>query len=85
MSTTASMHSYLEIRYPETGFVGCFRHEGDKCPRCDGSGYRPRKRCVGCGEHRSLMRNPADDEMYCLSCNPRFFGAGLTLFKETGG
>ena len=28
----------------------CFRHEGEYCPRCDGSGYRPRKYCDGCGE-----------------------------------
>ena len=25
-------------------------HEGEDCPRCDGSGFRPRKRCAGCGE-----------------------------------
>jgi hypothetical protein len=30
--------------------VECFRHEGDDCPRCDGSGFRHRKRCEGCGE-----------------------------------
>jgi hypothetical protein len=30
--------------------VECFRHEGDECPRCDGSGFRPRKYCAGCGE-----------------------------------
>jgi hypothetical protein len=28
----------------------CFRHEGEECPRCDGSGYRPRKHCAECGE-----------------------------------
>ena len=30
--------------------VECFRHEGEECPRCDGSGFRPRKHCAGCGE-----------------------------------
>jgi len=31
-------------------FVECFRHEGEECPRCDGSGFRRVKRCEGCGE-----------------------------------
>jgi hypothetical protein len=30
--------------------VDCFRHEGEECPRCDGAGYRERRRCAGCGE-----------------------------------
>ncbi len=30
--------------------VECFRHEGEGCPRCDGSGFRPRKHCAGCGK-----------------------------------
>ena len=30
--------------------VECFRHEDEDCPRCDGSGFRPRKHCTGCGE-----------------------------------
>src|SRR5215204_7343270 len=30
--------------------VECFRHDGEECPRCEGSGFRPRKHCAGCGE-----------------------------------
>jgi hypothetical protein len=30
--------------------LDCFRHEGEECPRCDGSGLKPRKYCAGCGE-----------------------------------
>ena len=35
---------------PEEECARCFRHEGDECPRCDGSGFRLVKCCVGCGE-----------------------------------
>jgi hypothetical protein len=28
----------------------CFRHEGEECPRCDGSGFRPTKCCAGCSD-----------------------------------
>ena len=62
--------------------VECFRHEGEECPRCDGLGFRPRKRCEGCGEPsrrpseggRALMglRNARDKDqpMWCLHCHP---------------
>jgi hypothetical protein len=30
--------------------VECFRHEGEECLRCGGSGFRPRNYCAGCGE-----------------------------------
>ncbi len=68
--------------------VECFRHEGEDCCRCDGSGYRPRKCCAGCGEpagHPSKggavlmgLRNERNREqpMYCLECHPELSGLG---------
>jgi hypothetical protein len=62
--------------------VECFRHEGDRCPRCDGSGFRPLKHCEGCGEPaghpseggRALMglknARGQDQPMWCLHCHP---------------
>ena len=43
--------------------VECFRHEGDECPRCDGSGFRPAKRCAGCGESSG---SPSEDTGFPL-------------------
>ena len=90
-----------EVQYPETEFVQCFRHEGDDCPRCDGSGFRPRARCASCGvpagrpsqggKALSPERGAKSWEerrslpLYCMDCNPRFFNAGLALFEEMGG
>jgi hypothetical protein len=37
-----------QVESPE--LVECFRHEGENCTRCDGSGLRSRKRCARCGE-----------------------------------
>ena len=34
--------------------VECFRHEGEGCPRCDGSGFSLLKHCEGCGEPTGL-------------------------------
>ena len=74
--------------------VECFRHEGEKCPRCNGTGFRPRKYCAGCGEPAGrpseggtvllgLLRNRRDREqpVYCLNCHPELggFGAGRLL------
>ncbi len=50
MATTESSAS---TAHPSTTLgekTRCFRHEGEECPRCDGSGFRPAKRCTECGE-----------------------------------
>jgi hypothetical protein len=90
-----------EIRYPETDFVRCFRHEGEDCPRCDGSGFRPRAKCASCG---ILVGRPSQGgkalfpergakswkelrslPLCCMDCTPRFSKAGLALFEWMGG
>jgi hypothetical protein len=67
--------------------VECFRHEGEECPRCDGTGYRPRRHCEGCGEPsgrpsrggKALLgvrnRRGKDQPMYCMGCHPEL-GSG---------
>jgi hypothetical protein len=76
--------------------AGCFRHEGEDCPRCDGSGYRPRIHCAGCGEPagrpggegRALMglrnRRGRNQPLYCLECHPEL-GRGLAVLEGLGG
>ena len=98
--TKPSVHAASEIQYPETDFVRCFRHEGEDCPRCDGSGFRPRARCASCsvfagrpsqgGKALSPERGAKSWNelrslsLYYMDCNPRFFGARLSLFEEKG-
>lgn len=78
-----------------TEIVRCFRHEGEHCPRCNGSGYRPRRHCAGCGElagrpsqgGKVLMglRNRRDREQpfYCLGCHPEL-GRGPAVLEGMG-
>ena len=83
-----------EVRNPD--LVRCFCHEAEGCPRCDGSGYRPRRHCAGCGEPadrpsqggKALMglrnRRERDQPFYCLSCHPEL-GHGLVMLEGMGG
>ena len=92
--TASSVHANPKVRKPE--LVRCFRHEGEPCPRCDGSGYRPRKRCAGCGTPsgrpseggKALIsfRNSRgwEQPFYCLGCHPEL-GRGLAVLKRLGG
>ena len=79
--TTTSIANELEQ-------VRCFRHEGEECRRCDGSGFRPRPVCAGCGEaakHLSTARSARSPEearalpLYCPRCNPRRRNPGAVL------
>lgn len=82
---TASVHDERKVptySIPEPELVRCIRHATEECTRCNGSGYRHRSRCAGCGEPagrpsrvgKPLMglrnRRGQDQPFYCLSCHP---------------
>jgi hypothetical protein len=66
----------------------CFRHKGEGCPRCDGSGFRPRPVCTECGESARTFspartaKSPEEARAlprYCPECNPRRRNSGAVL------
>ena len=77
--------------------VGCFRHEGEGCPRCDGSGFRPRKYCSGCGEPAGSISQGTgaplvedrrtDGRFYHVRCLPgnRFLDTHWSCLEKMGG
>lgn len=80
---------------PET--VECFRCAGDECPKCDGTGYRERKRCEKCGEPsgriseglRPLMglkhSRDRSGPFYHIGCHPELGRGNPAVLDLIGG
>ena len=80
MATTESSASSAHPSTTHEEKTRCSRHEGEECPRCDGSGFRPVKRCAGCDETAGsvsegtgfpLVRDRSGDgRLYHVRCLP---------------
>jgi hypothetical protein len=97
----ATIHQGVDDGAPDSEvgnpkLVRCFRREGEGCPRCDGGGCRPHRRCARCGEPggrpsrggKALMglrnRRGRDQPFYCLGCHPEL-GDGLAVVDGLDG
>jgi hypothetical protein len=77
--------------------VECFRHEGEGCPRCNGTGFRPPKYCAGCGDSAgSISQGTAaplvkdrrtDGRFYHVRCLPgnSLLDAHWSCLERMGG
>jgi hypothetical protein len=96
--STVSVHDERKVPtcpIPEPELVRCFRHEAEGCPRCNGSGYRSRNCCAGCGEPagqpsrggKALMglrkQRGRNQPLYCLGCHPEL-SRGPVMLEGVG-
>ena len=77
----------------EQEVVSCFRCEGEDCPKCNGTGFRPVRRCASCGERSGKpseggkallgLRNSRSvaGPFYCMDCHPEITGAGAAALE----
>jgi hypothetical protein len=91
---TFSVHADPKAR--DLKLIRCIRHLGERCTRCDGSGYRPHSHCAGCGHPagrpsqggKALMglsnRRERNQPFYCLDCHPEL-SRGPAVLEGIGG
>jgi len=69
------------------------QHDQEGCPRCDGSGLRPLKRCTGRGEPAGsisegtgapIVRRREGGERYHVNCLPSFAVMASVMVETVG-